>query len=100
MFPGFELAPGNSVTVWKVDGDVIRVYGTKRVGRHRTIPLLWMPVKPTVTREVFKAALRKLDLGVTPKHGRNAYAQWMEEAGVLKSRRDVYLGHSVVIWCA
>ena len=78
---------------WKVDGDLMRVYGTKRVGRRRIVPLLWVPVKPQITREGFKTALQKLDVDVTPKRGRNAYAQWLEEAGVLKSHRDAYLGH-------
>ena len=44
---------------WEVHDDRLRIYGTKRPGRFREIPLLWMPVKPTLKREGFKTALQR-----------------------------------------
>jgi hypothetical protein len=78
---------------WRVESDRIRIFGTKRAGRRRSIPLLWVPVKPHITREGFKTALQKTKLRYTPKNGRDAFAQWMEEVGLPESRRKAYMGH-------
>jgi integrase len=86
---------------WKVRGDRLRIYGTKRAGRDRVIPLLWRPVRPPITCEGFKTALQKVrpsliedfDTDVTPKSGRDAFSQWMVSAGIPKPRRQMYLGH-------
>lgn len=86
---------------WKVMDDRVRIYGTKRAGRDRIVPLLWRPVRPSLGREGFKTALQRirvqlvedLDVDVTPKSARDAFAQWMVAAGIPAPRRDMYLGH-------
>jgi integrase len=86
---------------WSVRSDRIRIHGTKRAGRDRIVPLLWRPVKPSISYEGFKTALQRIrpalreeyEIDVTPKSGRDAFAQWMVAAGIPAPRRDMYLGH-------
>jgi len=78
---------------WETLADRIVVRGVKRTGRHRQIPLFITPVPPRLTQEGFKSAIQRLGKGVTPKSARDAYAQWLVDAGIPKVRREIYLGH-------
>lgn len=87
---------------WKVmSEDRVRIYGTKRAGRDRVVPLLWHPIKPAVVYETFSKALHRIQpdliqeygFGATPKSARDAYSQWMVKAGIPLPRRRMYLGH-------
>lgn len=78
---------------FEVGEDRIRVFGQKRIGRMRDIPLVYAPVEPWLGREGFKTAMQKVETGLTPKNGRDAYTQWLRAAGVPPERVDMYLGH-------
>ncbi len=46
-----------------------------------------------LTRWGFRQALRRLSIKVTPYDARRTYAHLMEEAGIPRTRRMMYLGH-------
>lgn len=71
----------------------ILIRGRKRQGRNRFVPLVAVPVRPMLTRWGFRQALRRLSHGVTPRDGRTTYANWLEAAGIPRTRRRLYLGH-------
>lgn len=80
------------VTPWKTMPDRVRIEGTKSGGSFRDVPLLGAISKPAVARVTFrkhfKAKLpqwRVYDL-------RHAYAGLLEEAGVPRARRFLYMG--------
>jgi len=76
---------------WKVLPDRVRVGGTKTAGRTRDVPLVAPLTRPTFNRRHLSAALTAL--GWETYDARRAYAHWMEEAGIPRARRRLYLGH-------
>jgi len=81
---------------WEIRADRVHIYGTKRQGRDRDIPLVRRPDLPPITRDRFEKIFHKRFAGViTPYQLRRTYAQWMEEAGIPRTRRLLYMGHGV-----
>ena len=82
---------------WRVGPNYIRILGTKRDARKRDVPLICAPVVPTTkTPSGFAQALRKVTGGdVQPYDGRRTFMHWMEEAGITRTRRRMYIGHAV-----
>jgi len=79
---------------WDVRADRVHVFGTKRHGRDRDVPLARTPDRPPLSRDRFEKAFRKRFAKVlTPYQLRRTYAQWMEEAGIPRTRRLLYMGH-------
>lgn len=83
---------------WTVDADRVVIRGTKRPGRRwgtegRAVPLVITPTRPEVTAQQLARLLRPL--GVAPRQARNSFARWMEDAGIPRTRRKLYLGHGV-----
>jgi hypothetical protein len=76
---------------WTVLKDRIRIGGTKTAGRTRAVPLVEPITRPTFNRRHLSAALTAL--GLETYDARRAYAHWMEEAGIPRARRRLYLGH-------
>ena len=74
----------------------VHIEGTKRARRVRDVPL-WAGVLrgPVRSRSAFRAAW---DRHLGDKFGiydlRRSFAVWMEDAGIPRSRRKLYLGHS------
>lgn len=92
------MGPTEFWGTWEVLTDRVQIRGTKRPGRRwgsegREIPLIVTPVRPELVPDYFARALRPL--GVAPRQARNSYARWLEDAGVPRTRRKLYLGHSV-----
>jgi hypothetical protein len=81
---------------WDIDYDLgaVRIHGQKRQRRERLVPLLVAPVVPTLKRQGFKSALRRLNADVSPHDARRSFRVWMADAGVEKVHRDFYAGHS------
>lgn len=91
---------------WSVRADRVHVEGTKRGGRVRDLPrafpcALWphhtLPHPtgawhPTFQR-AFRTAARALGVRYTPYDLRRSFAVWMEEAGIVRARRNIYRGH-------
>ncbi len=79
---------------WSVEGDRVKILAAKRQERvTRFVPLLVNPAIPTLTPSGFKSALNRLSVKVVPYDGRRSYANWLEAAGIPRTRRKLYLGH-------
>ena len=80
---------------WETKADRIVVYGTKREGRKRSIPLVEAPAVPKWKhRRTFENALRERTTAFTPYDLRRSYARNMEAAGIPRTRRRMYMGHA------
>lgn len=80
---------------WAIHPNHFHIHGTKRGPRIRDIPLIWRPVVPTMHRRTFENKLRDRTSQIQPYDFRRTFAHWMEEAGISRARRTVYLGHGV-----
>lgn len=81
---------------WKVEPDRVRIYGEKREGRDRFVPLVKgvAIVKPTMTLKAFRLALSNADFGRMGVYDlRRSHSNWMEAAGIPRTRRRIYRGH-------
>ena len=78
---------------WSVERDRVKILSAKRQDLTRFVPLLAKPASPTMTRSGFKSALNRLSVKVVPYDGRRSYANWLESAGIPRTRRKLYLGH-------
>jgi integrase len=77
---------------WEVRDDRILVHGTKRAGRERFIPRFTTVIRPAVLYPAFRRALAKHS-ALKPYDLRRTYANWLESAGIPRTRRKLYLGH-------
>lgn len=89
------MGPGELWGSWSVEGQGLRIRGTKTTGRDRLVPRVDFVHRPERAYRPFRIALGKLDRGVTPYDGRRTFAHWMEEAGIPRTRRRQYLGHTI-----
>jgi integrase len=88
------MGPGELWGNWTQHKDRIHIRGTKRAGRVRDIPLVRPIGRPTRTYRAFLLALGAAsDETVLPYDLRRTFANWMEEAGIPRTRRKMYLGH-------
>lgn len=78
---------------WHVKSDRIHVEGTKRGGRKRDIPLVRRPVVPWIARRTFEDKVRERTRDIQVYDLRRTYSHWMEEAGIPRTRRRIYMGH-------
>lgn len=91
---------------WSDRADRVHIGGTKRPGRVRDVPLLF-PSKlwgdwrlnryPSVSQRVFAKAFKQAadhaGIPCTPYDLRRSFANWLESAGIPRTRRQLYLGH-------
>jgi hypothetical protein len=80
---------------WYAESDRVHIMGTKREGRDRMVPRIGTPEKPLRGYKAFRTALEDVDETLVPYDGRRTFAHWLEEAGVPRTRRRIYLGHKV-----
>lgn len=74
--------------------DRVRIYGQKRGGRNRFVPLVRRPEKPTIHERTFTDAVRdRTSRAIQPYDLRRTFAHWMEAAGIPRTRRMLYMGH-------
>lgn len=79
---------------WSVRADRVHIDGTKREGRVRDVPLVRAPAVPAMHRRTFEDKLRERTArAITPYDLRRTFANWLEAAGVPRTRRKLYLGH-------
>lgn len=88
------MLPSEYWGIWKVQDDRIDIYGTKRAGRRRPVPLIYVPQRPKLKVAGFTNAMKRAKAGVTPKNARDAFCQIALEAGIPRERVDMYLGHA------
>lgn len=79
---------------WETKSDRVHVEGTKRKARVRDIPLVRVPTVPAMHQRTWENKIRNRTKELTPRSFRQAYIQWLEEAGVPRTRRKMYIGHS------
>ena len=77
---------------WTVGPGHVTIPTAKKRGKPRAVPLIAQPVQATVGERWFRRRL-----GLVGEAGiydaRRTYARWMEEAGIIKTNRDAYMGH-------
>lgn len=79
---------------WEDSFDRIIVHGTKTEGAERFVPRVQKPMQPSLTYKELRAALSEQSKGqMTPYDLRRTYANWLEGAGIPRTRRRLYLGH-------
>lgn len=78
---------------WEELADRYHIHGTKTDGSDRDIPYLGKISRPLVGYQAFRRHLQKAHPGLTPHDFRHTYMHWMEEAGISRIRRKLYLGH-------
>lgn len=92
---------------WSVGTDRVHIEGTKRAARVRDVPTLFpcaiyageTLARPSITSSSFSRALRiasvATGIACSPYDLRRTFGNWMEQAGILRSRRKQYLGHAI-----
>jgi integrase len=89
------MGAGEYWGAWEIQADRIHIDGTKSGGRVRDVPLARKPMVPRLSRDRFQRVFRERIKGAfTPYDLRRTYAQWLESAGVQRSRRRLYMGHA------
>ena len=79
---------------WEAEQFRILVHGTKRSGRERIVPRIHNPKQPSVLYPAFRRALRDASNDqVRPYDLRRTYANYLESAGIPRTRRRLYMGH-------
>ena len=79
---------------WKQLPDRIHIEGTKRTGRVRDVPRVMSMASPAIEYAAFRRHLRDAsDSQVAPYDLRRSYANWLESAGIPRTRRKLYMGH-------
>lgn len=79
---------------WEVRADRVLVHGTKTTAAERVVPLLQRPAVPSMHRRTFENKVRERVPGIVVYDLRRTYANWLEAAGVPRTRRRLYLGHA------
>lgn len=80
---------------WSDEGDRVKIHGTKRKGRLRTVPRIADIGKPQLHPRTFANHLTDLLAGDRTAYDfRRTFAHLMEEAAIPRARRKLYLGHA------
>jgi integrase len=90
------MGPTEYAGEWRIEPDRVEIYGTKRDARLRAVPL-FAPCYHSQgwNYKEFRIALREASEGrVRPYDLRRTYANWLEAAGIPRTRRKLYMGHS------
>jgi hypothetical protein len=101
LFPG-NIPPENPAPVWEIENaHTLWVRGTKRDARKRRLPLVWPDLfAPVSSYSVFVKAFRGVQKDTPankrsqPYDLRRGFAVGCVLAGLTRSRRMTYLGHS------
>ena len=79
---------------WAVEDGRLHIYGTKRKGRDRLVPLVVDDLeRTTLNKAKWQDRFRRKRFGVTPYDGRRSFSIWMAEAGIPEHRHAAYMGH-------
>lgn len=79
---------------WKKTLHHLHIDGQKRAARDRDVPDLGYCVDPEMSHDAASRALALVvDGAFVLKDLRNTFANWMEHAGVPRTRRRMYMGH-------
>lgn len=79
---------------WSVDGHGVKIDGTKTRGAVRFVPLVSPIEPPRLAFVTFRHVLRVAsDRQMSPYDLRRTYSNWIEGAGIQRTRRRLYMGH-------
>lgn len=82
---------------WSVKSGYVEIGTGKKDKAVRRVPLVRAPVAPGSAYKAFREALHAVTKGqMTPYDLRRTYANWLEAAGVPRTRRFIYMGHGQV----
>lgn len=98
MRPGeFWAYKGGPSVPWELQLDRIAIHGTKSDAGARAVPNLGRcKVPPAITRQMFEDRLHdQTDGAFLPYDLRRTFANWIEQAGLPRSRVMLYLGHAI-----
>lgn len=80
---------------WHIKGDHIHVEGTKREYRNRFVPLVVPIHPPTIHERTFYYAIQqRTNKQIQPYDLRRTYANALENCGIIRTRRRLYMGHA------
>jgi hypothetical protein len=87
------MGPGEYWGPWELLDDRVRILGTHRAGRNRSVPkVTGNLVPPLVGYRLLGDALKRAG-GIRLYVLRRSTSRWMEEAGIARTRRKLYMGH-------
>ena len=78
---------------WEILSDRVRIYGTKRRARLRSVPKVGALVRPARAKSMFAEALKAAQPGMVVYDLRRSYSNWLEDAEIPRTRRRLYMGH-------
>lgn len=88
------MRPNEYFGRWHIRADRVHVIGTKTGGSVRDVPLVSPPAVPAIARRTWEGKVRdRTAHAIAPYDFRRTYANWMEAAGIPRTRRRLYLGH-------
>lgn len=92
------MRPKEYFGAWEDRGAAILVRGTKTEAAVRTVPALrreGAPARAAWQEKKFRERLAEVSEGQVRLYDlRRTFARWLEEAGIVRARRKLYLGHS------
>ncbi len=86
------MGPGEYWGDWVAGAAFVAIHGTKREGRERVVPTIESPSPARTEYRAFRNKLREV-CDLAPYDLRRSYANLLEEAGIPRTRRKMYLGH-------
>jgi integrase len=98
MGPGeYWSYKGGPSPAWERHLDRVQIHGTKRAARERAVPDLGRcKVAPAISRQAFEDRLVDQTGGAfQPYDLRRSYANFLEQAGLPRTRVMLYLGHAI-----
>lgn len=82
---------------WAVKSGFLEIGTGKKDKAIRRVPLIREPVAPQCAVKVFREAIKAATDGqMTPYDFRRTYVNWLEAAGIQRTRRKLYLGHGAI----
>ena len=78
---------------WEVGVDRVAIHGAKRESRDRIVPRVSNPTRRSMGWDQYGGALEAL--GLQPYDARRGFSHLMEEAGITRIRRKMYMGHAL-----
>lgn len=78
---------------WEERTTATAIPTAKKRGKFRLVPRLGPAIRPAMGERWFRRKLAKAAPGATIYDARRSYARWMEEAGIIKTNREAYMGH-------
>lgn len=87
------MGPKEYDGAWEVGVDRVAIHGTKRDSRDRIVPRVGNPTRRSMGWDQYGDALAAF--GLQPYDARRGFSHLMEEAGITRIRRKMYMDHAL-----